>query len=71
MIQFSLVQLLTHVQLFAIPCTCTPDFPIHHQLLQPAQTHVHQIGDAIQPSHPLTSLSTPAFNCSQPQGLFQ
>ena len=48
-----------------------PDFPIRHQLLELAQTHVHQIGDAIQPSHPLSSPSPPAFYLSQPQGLLQ
>ena len=48
----------------------TPGFPVHHQLLGLAQTHVHWVGDAIQPSHPLSSPS-PAFNLSQPQGLFQ
>ena len=40
----------------------TPGLPVHHQLLEIAQTHVHQIGDAIQPSHPLSSPSPPAFN---------
>ena len=49
----------------------TPGFPVHHQLLEFTQTHVHQIGDAIQPSHPLLSLSLPAFNLSQHQGLFK
>ena len=48
----------------------TPGFPVHHQLLELAQTHVHRVSDAIQPSHPLLSLS-PAFNLSQHQGLFQ
>ena len=48
----------------------TPGFPIHHQLLELAQTHVHRVSDAIQPSHPLLSPS-PAFNLSQHQGLFQ
>ena len=48
-----------------------PDFPVHHQLLGLAQTHVHQVSDAIQPSHPLSSPSLPAFNLSQHQGLFQ
>ena len=43
-------------------------FPVHHQLQEPAQTHVHQVGDAIQLPHPLLSLS-PAFNLSQHQGL--
>ena len=46
-------------------------FPIHHQLPQLAQTHVHQIGDAIQPSDPLSSSSPSAFNLSQHQDLFQ
>ena len=40
----------------------TPDFPVHDQLLELAQSHVHQVGDAIQPSHSLSSLSPPAFN---------
>ena len=49
-----------------------PGFPLHHQLLEAAQTqtHVHQVGDAIQLSHPLLSLS-PTFNLSQHQSLFQ
>ena len=49
----------------------TPGFPVHHQLLELAQTHVHQVSDAIQPSHPLSSPSPPAFNLSQHQDLFQ
>ena len=49
----------------------TPGFPVHHQLLELAQTHVHRVSDAIQPSHPLLSASPPAFNLSQHQGLFQ
>ena len=49
----------------------TPGFPIHHQLLELSQIHVHQVGDAIQASHPLSSPSPPAFNPSQHQGLFQ
>ena len=48
-----------------------PGFPVHHQLLEPAQTHVHWVGDAIQASHPLFSPSPPVFNLSQHQGLFQ
>ena len=44
---------------------------VHHQLPELAQTHVHCIGDAIQPSHPLSSPSSPAFNLSQRQGLFK
>ena len=45
----------------------TPGFPVHHQLPELAQTHVHRVGDAIQPSHPLSSPSPPAFNLSQHQ----
>ena len=48
----------------------TPGFPVHHQLPEFTQTHVHCSGDAIQPSHPLSSHS-PAFNLSQHQGIFQ
>ena len=47
-----------------------PGLPVHHQLPEFTQTHVYQVGDAIQPSHPLSSAS-PAFNLSQHQGLFQ
>ena len=47
----------------------TPGFPIHHQLLEFTQTHVHHVGDAIQPSHPLWSNSPSAFNLSS--GSFQ
>ena len=54
------------------PMDCsTPGFPVHHQLPELAQTHVHWVGDAIQPSHPLSSPSPPAFNLSQLQGLLQ
>ena len=49
----------------------TPGLPVHHQLLESTQTHVHWVGDAIQPSHPLSSPSPPALNLSQHQGLFQ
>ena len=48
-----------------------PGFPVHYQLLKLAQTPVYRVGDAIQPSHPLSSPSPPAFNFSQHQGLFQ
>ena len=48
-----------------------PDLPVHHQLPEFTQTHVHRVGDAIQPSHPLSSPSPPAPNPSQHQGLFQ
>ena len=49
----------------------TPGLPIHHQLLEFTQTHVHRVGDAIQPSHPLPFPSPPAPNLSQHQSLFQ
>ena len=49
----------------------TPGFPVHHQLPEFTQTHVHQVSDVIQPSHPLLSPSPPAFSLSQHQGLFQ
>ena len=48
----------------------TSGFPVLHQLLEFTQTQVHQVGDAIQPSHPLSSPSPPAFNLSYNQGLF-
>ena len=54
------------------PQDCSmPGFPVHHQLPEPTQTHVHWVGDAIQPSHPLSSPSPPSFNFSQHQGLFR
>ena len=49
----------------------TPGLPVHHQLPEFTQTHVHRVGDAIQPSQPLSSPSPPAPNPSQHQGLFQ
>ena len=49
----------------------TPGLPVHHQLPEFTQTHVHRVGDAIQPSHPLLSPSPPAPNPSQHQSLFQ
>ena len=54
------------------PMDCSmPGIPVHQQLLELAQTQVHRVGDAIQPSHPLLAPSLPAFNLSQHQGLFQ
>ena len=47
----------------------TPGLPVHHQLPESTQTHVHQVGDVIQPSHPLSSSSPPALNLSQHQSL--
>ena len=49
----------------------TPGLPVHHQLLELTQTHVHRVSDAIQPSHPLSSPSSLAPNPSQHQSLFQ
>ena len=67
---FIVTQLLSRVQL-CDPMDCsTPGFPVHHQLPELTQTHVHQVSDVIQTSHPLLSPS-PAFNLSQHQGLFQ
>ena len=66
------VQLLSSVSDSCDPMDCsTPGFLVHHQLLELTQTHVHRVGDAIQPSHPLSSASPPAPNPSQNQGLFQ
>ena len=48
-------------------CSSMPGFPVHHQLPERAKTHVHQVSDTIQPSHPLSSPSPPAFNLSQHQ----
>ena len=72
---------VSSVQFSSVPQSCptlcnlrdctTPGFPLHHQLPELTQTHVHQVGDAIHPSHPLSSLSPPAFNLSQHQGLFK
>ena len=71
---------LTLVQFSSVTQTCptlcdpiecsTPGFPVHHQLPELTQTHVSWVGDAIQPSHPLSSPSPPAFNLSRHQGLF-
>ena len=54
------------------PMDCNmPGLPVHHQLLEFARSHVHQVGDAIQPSYPLSSLSPPTFSLCQHQDLFQ
>ena len=72
---FSSVQFNSVAQLCPTLCDprnhSKPGLPVHHQLLELAQTHVHWVGDAIQTSHPLFSPSPPAFNLSQHQGLFQ
>ena len=65
----SSVQSLSRVRLFATPCT--PGLPVRHQLPELTQSHVRWVGDAIQPSHPLSSPPPLAFNLSQHQGLFQ
>ena len=72
---FSTVQFSSVAQ--SCPTLCDPmnrstsGLPVHHQLLDFTQTHVHRVGDAIQPSHPLSSPSPPAPNPSQHQSLFQ
>ena len=72
LVQFSSVHFgHCHVRLCNPMDRSTPGLPVHHQLPEPTQTHVHRVGDAIQPSHPLSSPSPPAFNLSQYQGLFQ
>ena len=63
------VQSLSHVWLFVTPRM--PSLPVHHQLPELAQTHVHRVSDTIQPSHLLSSPPPPAFNLSQHQGIFQ
>ena len=63
-VQFSRVQLCD-------PNHSTLGLPVHHQLLESTQTHVHRVGDAIRPSHPLSCPFLPAFNLSQHQGNFQ
>ena len=71
-LQFSSVQLLSHVHSLYNPMDCsTPGLPVHHQLPDLAQTHVHRVGDAIKLSYPLLSLYPPTFNLSQHQDLFQ
>ena len=69
------VQFSSVAQSSPTPCNpmnrSTPGLPVHHQLPEFTQTHVHRVGDAIQPSHPLSSPSPPAPNPSQHQSLFQ
>ena len=68
---FSSVQSLSRVWLCDPMNHSTPCIPAHHQLPESTQTHVHWVGDAIQPSHPLSSPFPSALNLSQHQGLFQ
>ena len=67
------VQLLRNVILFVTPWTAAhqASFPVLHYLPEFAQTHVHQVSGAIQPSHPVSPPSPPALNLSQHHGLFQ
>ena len=71
LLSVSSVQSLSHVQLCNTMDCCSPGLPIPHQLLEFTQTHVHWVGDVIQPSHPLSSPSLLAFSLSQHQDLFQ
>ena len=74
-------QLLCYSQFISVTQSCPtlcnpmdcimPDLPVHHQLLEFTQTHVHWVSETIQPSHPLLSSSSPALNLSQHQGLFK
>ena len=68
---FSSVQLLSCVRLCDAKNRSMPSLPVHHQLPESTQTHVHQVSDAIQPSHPLSSPSPLALNLSQHQGLLK
>ena len=72
---FSSVQFSSVAQLcptLCDPMNCSrPDLPVHHQVPESNQTHAHRAGDAIQPSHPLSSPSPPTPNPSKHQGLFQ
>ena len=69
-VQFSSVAQLCLILCDPIDCS-TPGFPVHHQLPELTQTRVHWVSDAIQPSHPLSSPSPPAFHLSQHQSLFK
>ena len=69
-VQFSLVVQSCPTLCDPVDCS-TPGPPVHHQLLEFTQTHVHWLGDAIQPSHPLSSPSPPTLNFSQHQGVFK
>ena len=80
--QYSLDLLINNINQFSsvahsCPTLCDPmnrstrGLPVHHQLPESTQTHVHRVGEAIQPSHPLSSPSPPALHLSQHQGLFQ
>ena len=70
LVQFSSVSHSCPTVCNHVNCTM-PILPVHYQLPESTQTHVHWVGDAIQPSHPLPSFSPPALNLSQHQGLFK
>ena len=70
LVQFSSIAQLCLTLCDPVDCSM-PGFSVHHQLPKPAQTHAHQVGHVIQPSHPLLSPFPLAFNLSQHQGLFQ
>ena len=69
LIQFSSVAQLRPTLCDPMDCS-TPGFPVHHKLPEFTQTYIHWVGDAIQPSHPLSPPSPPAFSLSQHQGIF-
>ena len=68
--QFSSVSQSCPILCDTMNCS-TPGLPVHHQLPESTQTHVHRVGDAIQPSNPLSSPTPPALNLSQHQSLFK
>ena len=70
LVQFSSVAQTCPTLCNSMNCS-TPGLPVHHQLPEFTQTHIHRVGDAIQPSHPLSSPFPPAPNPSQHQSLFQ
>ena len=70
-VQFSSVLSLSCVWLCDLMDSSTPGLPVHHQLTELTQTHIHWVNDAIQTSHPLSSPSPPTYNLSRHQGLFQ
>ena len=80
-LDYKALELMLNIQFSSVAQSCltlcnpmnrsTPGLPVHHKLPEFTQTHAHRVGDAIQPTHPLSSPSPPAPNPSQHQGLFQ